>query len=61
MEEYLIIDSIFYRPAEVDVLLGNLGKAGAASDWLPEIDQRTMIVEMVDADLERLRRHRGRD
>ncbi len=61
MEDHLIIDPALYRPAEVDVLLGNPGKAKMALGWAPEIDLRTMIVEMVDADLERVRGHRERD
>ena len=61
MENHLIIDPALYRPAEVDVLLGNPGKAKMALGWAPEIDLRTMIVEMVDADLERVRGHRERD
>lgn len=56
MDAHLIIDPAFYRPAEVDVLLGNPAKARAAFGWAPEIDLETMIVEMVEADLARLRR-----
>ena len=55
LEEHLVIDPAFYRPAEVDVLLGNPAKAKAALGWEPAIDLKTMIVEMVDADLVRLR------
>ena len=60
LEEHLVIDPAFYRPAEVDVLLGNPAKAKAALGWTPDIDLRTMIVEMVDADLERLKTAKGR-
>ncbi len=56
MDRHLIIDPAFFRPAEVDVLLGDSTKARAALGWTPEIDLETMIKEMVDADLERLRR-----
>jgi GDPmannose 4,6-dehydratase len=57
MEKYLVIDPAFYRPAEVDVLLGDAGKAHKVLGWKPEIDLDQMIREMVDADLERLRRN----
>ena len=60
MNDHLVIDPAFYRPAEVDVLLGNPGKVKAALGWVPEINLRTMIVEMVDADLDRLRGHHER-
>ncbi|WP_457798356.1 GDP-mannose 4,6-dehydratase [Methylocystis sp. S23] len=55
MDKYLVIDPAFYRPAEVDVLLGDSGKARKALGWAPEIGLDQMIREMVDADLERLR------
>ena len=49
-----MIDPALYRPAEVDVLLGNPAKAKARLAWEPEIDLQAMIVEMVEADLRRL-------
>ena len=56
MDTHLVIDADLYRPAEVEVLLGNPAKARDKLGWRPEIDLQTMIVEMVEADLERLRR-----
>jgi GDPmannose 4,6-dehydratase len=53
MEDYLVIDSAFYRPAEVDFLLGDAAKARARLNWAPEIGLTEMICEMVDADLTR--------
>ena len=38
------------------MLLGDSSKARKALGWKPEIDLETMIKEMLDADLERLRR-----
>ena len=61
IDDHLVIDPALYRPAEVDVLLGNPAKAKAKLGWAPAIDLQTMIVEMVDADLERLRGARGRE
>lgn len=55
MDAHLVIDPDLYRPAEVDVLLGNPAKAIATLGWRPEVDLQTMVVEMVEADLERLR------
>jgi GDPmannose 4,6-dehydratase len=55
MGRHLVIDPAFFRPAEVDVLLGDSSKARKALGWRPEIDLDTMIREMVDADLARLR------
>ncbi len=57
MGRHLVIDPAFYRPAEVDVLLGNPAKATAALGWKPEISLEAMIREMVDADLVRMGEH----
>ncbi|RAN39196.1 GDP-mannose 4,6-dehydratase [Hyphomonas sp. GM-8P] len=54
MEDHLVIDQDLFRPAEVDVLLGNPTKAKEKLGWEPAISLEEMIVEMVDADLVRL-------
>ncbi|TQX86912.1 MULTISPECIES: GDP-mannose 4,6-dehydratase [unclassified Rhizobium] len=54
IDEHLVIDSDLFRPAEVDVLLGNPKKARDAFGWEATISLEDMIVEMVDADLKRL-------
>jgi GDPmannose 4,6-dehydratase len=61
MDKYVIIDPAFYRPAEVDVLLGNPAKAKEKLGWVPERTLEQLIHEMVDADLVRhdLARHGG--
>jgi GDPmannose 4,6-dehydratase len=56
MAKHVVIDPAFYRPAEVDVLLGDASKARAKLGWAPKISLDALITEMVDADLERLRR-----
>ncbi len=53
-EDHIVMDPRFMRPAEVDVLLGDAGKAKKALGWEPEITLEEMITEMVDADLQRL-------
>jgi len=55
-EPYVRIDPQFFRPAEVDVLLGDPGKAKSVLGWEPEIPMEDMIREMVDADLARHKR-----
>ena len=54
MSDHVVIDPELFRPAEVDVLLGNPAKAKEAFGWEPKISLKEMIEEMVDADLERL-------
>lgn len=56
VDDYLVIDPAFFRPAEVDVLLGNPAKAKAKLGWEPQITLQEMICEMVDADLARHQR-----
>lgn len=55
IDEHLIIDPELFRPAEVDVLLGNAGKAKAVLGWQPDTSLEAMIAEMVEADLKRLK------
>ncbi|MNC73868.1 GDP-mannose 4,6-dehydratase [compost metagenome] len=54
-EEYVTIDPKFYRPAEVDVLLGNPEKANKHLGWEPETSIEQLIHMMVEADLTRVR------
>lgn len=54
MDNHLVIDPALYRPAEVDVLLGDATKARKVLGWAPKTDLEAMIREMVDADLARL-------
>jgi GDPmannose 4,6-dehydratase len=56
IDDHLVIDPAFFRPAEVDVLLGNPQKARARLGWEADTSLESMIVEMVDADLNRLKK-----
>lgn len=49
--EYVVQDPRFYRPAEVDLLVGDPGKAKRALGWEPTVDFRGLVRLMVDADL----------
>jgi GDPmannose 4,6-dehydratase len=55
--DFVRVDERFLRPAEVDVLLGDPGKAKARLGWEPTITVEEMIAEMVEADIAR---HRSR-
>lgn len=55
LEDHLVIDPDLFRPAEVDVLFGNPAKAREKLGWEAQTTLEEMIVEMVDADLKRLR------
>lgn len=51
------IDSRYFRPAEVETLLGDPSKAREKLGWEPEITAREMCAEMVAADLKEAQRH----
>lgn len=55
-DQYVKIDPAFFRPAEVETLLGDPAKAKAVLGWEAAISLEEMIGEMVDADLQRHRR-----
>ena len=54
--EHLVVDPALFRPAEVDVLLGNPAKARERLDWKAKTPLQELIAGMVDADLRRVAR-----
>ncbi|MDR6661149.1 GDP-mannose 4,6-dehydratase [Tardiphaga robiniae] len=59
IDDHLVIDPALFRPAEVDLLLGNPAKAHAKFGWKADISLEEMICEMVDADLKRVKQQIG--
>ncbi|TMH31535.1 MAG: GDP-mannose 4,6-dehydratase [Betaproteobacteria bacterium] len=55
-EEHVVVDPKFFRPAEVEVLLGNPSKAKAKLGWQPKTGLNELMRMMVDADLRRVGR-----
>jgi len=51
--EYVVQDPRFMRPAEVDLLLGDSTKAKEVLGWKPHYDFKSLVEDMVDADLKR--------
>jgi GDPmannose 4,6-dehydratase len=47
----LRVDSRYYRPTEVDLLIGDAGKAKEKLNWQPKYTLKEMISEMVESDL----------
>jgi len=54
-EDHVVIDPKFFRPAEVDVLLGNPAKAQRQLGWQATTSLEQLIAMMVDADMRRVR------
>ena len=51
------VDARYFRPAEVETLLGNPAKAKEQLGWTPEITVGQMCAEMVTNDLDVAKRH----
>lgn len=52
--EYVEIDPRYYRPAEVDMLVGDASKASKLLGWEPRVRFKELVRIMVDADLQDL-------
>ncbi|MEC8201180.1 MAG: GDP-mannose 4,6-dehydratase, partial [Pseudomonadota bacterium] len=57
-EEYVRIDERYFRPTEVDVLLGDPSRAKSAIGWSPKVDFESLVGMMVEHDLELAQRER---
>ena len=55
---HVSIDKRYFRPTEVDVLLGDPSKARAALGWVPEVSFQQLVRMMVEHDLEAARQER---
>ncbi|MBN1612995.1 MAG: GDP-mannose 4,6-dehydratase [Deltaproteobacteria bacterium] len=51
-EKYVVIDPRYFRPTEVDVLLGDADKARRILGWQPKVNFDALIAMMVEADLD---------
>jgi GDPmannose 4,6-dehydratase len=60
-QQYVIQDPQYYRPAEVDLLVGDPSKAGEALGWEPSVSFKELVRIMVDADLETWERRLKQD
>ena len=50
-DQYVFIDPKFFRPAEVDLLIGDSAKAKANLGWTPKVSFQELVHMMVDSDL----------
>jgi GDPmannose 4,6-dehydratase len=55
--EFVKVDERYYRPAEVDQLIGDASKARRVLEWEPTYTFRQLIKEMVASDLAALTLH----
>ena len=54
-EKYVRTDERYYRPAEVDQLLGDPSRAKAVLGWEPKVKFKELVKIMIDADMELLK------
>ena len=57
-EPYVVIDPEFYRPCEVDWLLGHTGKARQQLDWRPKVSFPELVQRMVRSDIDAARKEK---
>lgn len=55
-KKYVVVDKNLYRPAEVNILKGDFGKARKKLGWKPTVKFEELVRMMVDFDLERIGR-----
>ena len=57
--DFVEVDPRYFRPAEVDLLLGDATKARTMLDWTPRVSFQELVEMMVDGDLELAQRERN--
>ncbi len=53
-QDHVVQDPVYYRPAEVDLLVSDPSKASAQLGWDPKVGFEELVKMMVDADMARL-------
>lgn len=54
-QKYVVVDERFFRPAEVDLLVGDPARARETLGWKPEVSFEQLVEMMVESDLRMLR------
>ncbi len=55
-KKHVVVDKNFYRPAEVNVLMGDYSKAKKKLGWKPRVKFKELVKMMVDADIDRCKK-----
>jgi len=58
-QDHVVIDKELYRPAEVNVLMGDFAKAKAKLGWQPSVKFEELVKMMVDSDVRRIKELRS--
>lgn len=57
-KEVVVVDQAYFRPTEVDLLLGDPTKAKAKLGWNPKYDLQSLVKEMVASDIENMKKEK---
>jgi len=57
-KEVLVVDPKYFRPTEVDLLIGDATKANTKLGWRPQLDLKYLVKEMMQSDLKLMQRDR---
>ena len=57
-KKIVVVDSKYFRPTEVELLIGDATKAREKLGWIPKYDLASLVKEMVHADVELFRREK---
>ncbi|PAF52673.1 GDP-mannose 4,6-dehydratase [Helicobacter sp. 13S00477-4] len=55
-KEVINVDSRYFRPTEVDILIGDASKAKNELGWIPEYDLKNLIADMMESDIRLVQR-----
>ncbi len=58
-EQHVVVDESLFRPAEIEVLVGDPSKARRVLGWEPKVGFEELVAMMVDADIERMQAKTG--
>ncbi|HMU73630.1 MAG TPA: GDP-mannose 4,6-dehydratase, partial [Ferruginibacter sp.] len=55
-KEVVAVDPEYFRPTEVDLLIGDATKAKQKLGWVPKHDLASLVKEMVEGDVQHVKR-----
>ena len=55
-KEVLAVDPKYFRPTEVDLLIGNPGKANTKLGWTPQYDLASLVKDMMKSDIKKIKK-----
>ena len=60
-DSVVAVDPYYYRPAEVELLIGNAAKARKTLGWEPKYDLQGLVEDMMQSDVKLMKKEIGND